>query len=702
MVTDSGVVLSSESWLDSEALAELSGVSTRSARRALHRASKGQEWRGAHLVVRVVRGTRGRAGRRYEVRADSLPEDLLVAWLRKTRPAPTAEERRAAVEQHNATVVAAVRDAIARGEPLPRGVRVRSLPITDHAEADRIHQRYLDAPGWRKDEAELRYEIVKTAQTLLIEGLSKSEINRALRDQFGVSATSVWRYLDLVRGQPERIWLALLLPEGGGGRPKAEIPAEFWDDLLGQWATTSKPPLRPLYRRLKAEATRQGWSIPSYDTFRRRIQEIPLGQRVYLREGRKALDALIPYQARDYSTLRAHELWNLDGRLADVFVRWPDGEVGRPTVIGVQEVRSRYMLHLEVARTESTDAIRRAFTAAVSAAKALPEVVLLDNGRGFAAKPMTGGVPNRFRFKVAEGEPPGIWPLLGIGVTWALPYSGRSKPIERAWRTLADLADKSAEFVGAYCGSSTATKPEDFAPSKAVPVESYQRALQSAVAQYNINQHRGDSMDGRSPHQALEEELTKTAPRQPTEAQLALCARTFVPVKPDRRNSSIVVNGNRYWSPKLVGLAPGGSYFAGFDPDDARVPVLLYDGERLLFEVPLTAREGFRNAAAAKEHQKARRREVKAVRALADARRDKAKAAQWTVPTSAPQQDPSGPVPPVAKVASLARTKLALPRMSSTPQSEDPEVIRLRRIGEEADREELEEIMSRTKKARTW
>ncbi|WP_245528436.1 transposase domain-containing protein [Gluconobacter morbifer] len=48
----------------------------------------------------------------------------------------------------------------------------------------------------------------------------------------------------------------------------------------------------------------------------------------------------------------------------------------------------------------------------------------------------TGGIPNRFRFKVKEDEPVGIMTQLGVEVHWTTPYSGQSKPIERAWTGL--------------------------------------------------------------------------------------------------------------------------------------------------------------------------------------------------------------------------------------------------------------------------
>lgn len=46
----------------------------------------------------------------------------------------------------------------------------------------------------------------------------------------------------------------------------------------------------------------------------------------------------------------------------------------------------------------------------------IPDHAWLDNGRGFAAKCITGGTPNRFRFKVKPEEPSGILTALGIDI----------------------------------------------------------------------------------------------------------------------------------------------------------------------------------------------------------------------------------------------------------------------------------------------
>ncbi len=68
----------------------------------------------------------------------------------------------------------------------------------------------------------------------------------------------------------------------------------------------------------------------------------------------------------------------------------------------------------------------------------IPDSIDLDNGRAFASKKISGGAKTRYRNKVNPDDPDGLLVTLGIKPKFVLPYSGQSKPIERAWRDLAE------------------------------------------------------------------------------------------------------------------------------------------------------------------------------------------------------------------------------------------------------------------------
>jgi hypothetical protein len=119
----------------------------------------------------------------------------------------------------------------------------------------------------------------------------------------------------------------------------------------------------------------------------------------------------------------------------------------------------------------------------------IPGHVILDNGREFAAKAITGGAATRFRFKVRDDDLPGLFTALGCEIHWATPYSGQSKPIERAFRDLCDTIAKDPRFDGAWTGNRPDAKPEDYG-SRAVPLEDFLRVVAQGIEEHNLRPRR--------------------------------------------------------------------------------------------------------------------------------------------------------------------------------------------------------------------
>ncbi len=459
----------------------------------------------------------------------------------------------------------------------------------------------------------------------------------AAAKQAAVSNTTVRNWVAMCKTLHREDWVVALAPKHQGRVIEAPISEEAYAWIAGEYFQLTRPALKPIYRRALQLAASNSWAIPSYESVKRRVMAEPQYVHVLKRQGPEAFARLYPPQERDYSTLRLHELWCGDGRKADLFVRWEDGSMGRPIVVAWQEVRSRTCVGYAIGKVESADLIRSAFKSAAERAKALPEAILVDNGRAFASKMLTGGVPNRYRYSVEEDELPGIIPMLGISVSWTIPYSGRSKPIESWWRALAECEK---QFPGAYCGNAPHTKPEDFDQSKAIPIVAYRAAVERAVNQYHERAHRGNSMGGRSPQSVYLELLSSTAVRRPTKWQLRICMMSAEFVKLNPLDRSFRINGNRYWSPKLAELSPNIELVGRFDPEDSSQPVALYRGDQFVCEAQLIERTGFRDQQAAKDHARASRQFNKALRAQTEATKDMSKAASWI---TAPETNSSGP-----------------------------------------------------------
>ncbi len=128
----------------------------------------------------------------------------------------------------------------------------------------------------------------------------------------------------------------------------------------------------------------------------------------------------------------------------------------------------------------------------------VPQAVLLDNGRAFGSKWLTGGAKNRFRFKIKAEEPQGLLTALDCKIHFAMPYHGQSKPIERAFKDLCDSIAKHPFCAGAYTGNNPSAKPDNYA-SKAIEFEAFRTHANRQIALHNAQTGRtGGVCNGRS------------------------------------------------------------------------------------------------------------------------------------------------------------------------------------------------------------
>jgi putative transposase len=616
-------------------------------------------------------------GEQYRILLSSLSPSVQAKYHREQLEKEHPPERdRALTDELNALARQNARKAAAAGQPVKPE---KALPVRlDQAGTNEVWAAWDHASEGHQKEAEFRRDVLLEYAAMEKAGIPKGTIEKELGERHGLCPVTLWRLRKLVANQAVGNWLPLLLPKWKGRTARAEFSEDAWEFIRGRWGVQSKPTVSSVYRQAQALAPAKGWKLPSLDVVERRINALPRWQRIYYREGAKALKALYPHQERDYSTLRVHDIWCSDGRKADVFCRWTnrDGSftVGRPIIVGWADVRTRYLLGFEIGRTESADLIRLAFKKALETARVIPEEALMDNGRGYASKQMTGGTPNRYRFKVKEEDVEGVLTLMGVDVIWATPGHGQAKPIESFWRTLADM-DKRAEFRGAYVGNCPEDRPEEWDPKKAVPIEVYKEVLIRELNAYHQRRgHRGDGMNGRSPAEVFAALLDLAPPRkQPSAQQLRLCLLAAEAVKIDRTSSTVKILGNRYWTEALADLDVNRTYTARFNPEDASQPIYLYDGSRFICEAKIRDKVGFRNQEAAREHNRARNKTIKGQKLIAEGLRERHDAERWAIPETAqlPFDQSTGEVladPPAPKAAELFRPAPDLPPTPPKPE----------------------------------
>lgn len=248
---------------------------------------------------------------------------------------------------------------------------------------------------------------------------------------------------------------------------------------------------------------------------------------------------------------------NADGHVFDVRVLWEDGTIGRPLIVGFQDVFSGMILSHRVSRSENAEVIRLAVGDMVES-WGVPQHCYFDNGRAFMSKYLTGHMKFRFRFKVREEDPVGVLTQLGIEVHAVKPYHGQSKPIERAWRDLAEYISKHPACEGAYTGKNTVAKPENYG-TKAVPIQEFRALVADQIRLHNMR-------DGRSSHTAQGRSLWETfrasyetslVPRA-TEEQRRFCLMAGEGLTVHSKTAQIHLADNVYWSRELAGYAGRG------------------------------------------------------------------------------------------------------------------------------------------------
>ncbi len=446
---------------------------------------------------------------------------------------------------------------------------------------------------------------------LLDSGFTKGEAEREIKAKFDVDRVSLWRFRCAVKGHQKQHWLPLLAPKYKGGRPPAEFTPAAYEFILAQYLNTSKTPLAVVYEAARAQAPAKGWVIPNIDTVSKRLKKEPAYLQTLGRTGPKALEHRYPAVHKDFESLSLHELWESDGRKADVMCRWPDGSICRPFVIIWREVRTRLVIAAKGYRQPTAEGVLAAFGMALERTQAIPENAKLDNGPEYAAKSVTGGQESRYRFKIMPGEPPGILTRIGTKARWAKPYRGQDKPIESFWRFVADRCDKAPEFQGAYCGRNPVEKPEDFDAKKAIPLELYQAKLGAVLEFFNNRPHTGHGMDGKTPIELYKALLAETEVRKPDVSHIRLCKMGVKVISPNKVDASLTLKmpgygSIRYWSEALARLdctVLARKLFVYFDLENPDAPVSVYDGSKWLCDaapidrIPFLEEGGARAAA---------------------------------------------------------------------------------------------------------
>lgn len=451
-----------------------------------------------------------------------------------------------------------------------------------------------------------------------------------------VSTGSLKRWYYKVRNFERSDWLPILL---GNYQPSKSRQADFdeqaWEAFKADYLRLERPQMGTCYERLKLLAAEHNWTIPSLSSIKRKLErEVPMTQRVLLRQGERALADMYPALVRSVETLEAMEWINGDGYQHNAFVRWHNGDIVRPKTWLWQDIRTRKILAYRTDLSENSDTIRLALMDLVSR-YGIPRKLTIDNTRAAANKWMTGGVPNRYRFKVKEDDPMGIIPLLGIELFWTSVQfgqgHGQAKPIERAFSHggLGETIDKHPLLAGHHAGANVLDKPDNYHGGKdGASYEDFITALEQGIELWNNRVKRDTEIcqGVYSFSQVFERDYANATVRRATSEQMRLLMlmSEAVTLKPNGTFSlscggKVFGQKNRYEAVDLIGSTHK-KVVVKFDPERLHDTVWVYslDG-RFLAEAVCTEKVAFGDKATGREHDKARKQYVKSEKAMAKA-----------------------------------------------------------------------------------
>ncbi|SHG65574.1 Mu DNA-binding domain-containing protein [Pantoea sesami] len=518
------------------------------------------------------------------------------------------------------------------------------LPQEHKREASDDLDRQLLWSAWEKatdqqrHHAERRTKAAGLVAELIASGIGHRKAITLAAKQLQISEGTLRNLYYKVKDYRPDLWGPVLLDrrvreKRPTGRT-ADISEDAWQFFLGDYLRNEAPFFSKCYERLERAAEANGWIIPAERTLRRKLErEVDARIVVSTREGENALAQMYPSQVRSVANLHAMEWINGDGYQHNVFVRWFNGDIIRPKTWFWQDVHSRKIIGWRADVSENSDSIRLSLMDTIRT-YGKPVHVTIDNTRAAANKWLSGGVPNRYRFKVKPDDPMGIIPLLGMTLHWTGVVGGKgwgqAKPVERAFGVggLGEYIDKHPALAGAFTGENVSAKPENYG-NRAVDAESFLEIISEGVAMFNAKTGRETEIcrGDLSFDQAFERSYSESVITRMTEEQIRqlMLPAEAVRVKPTGEftmecGGSLFGRKNTYWSEQLVSHRSR-KITVRFDPSNLHGEVACYDLDgRFICIAECRAPVAFGDTEAGREHNRARREMIsstkKATKAL--------------------------------------------------------------------------------------
>ena len=413
------------------------------------------------------------------------------------------------------------------------------------------------------------------------EGMSKREAVELYAAGHEVTKRSLWRWMTAYRTEG---LLGLVDGRGGGKFISQMIDEEAFELFKSMYLDQRRPSVKTCWQNVSYvnKDEQKGWKVPALAVMYRFVKNhIPLAVQVLHREGLNAYKArCAPFVQRDPDSVEPGQVFIGDHSQFNCWVRHRNKWI-RPWITAWQDMRSRAVVGFHISSSPNQTTILLAMKRAVEK-YGPPDSVKIDNGRDYDSECWTGTTKARRKALragyIEEAMVAGIYAMMDVGVSFAIPYHPQSKPIERLFATIDEQFTKT---IATYCGKDTDRKPDYLkdmlASEKAVKgaytIESFARKAAEYCEVYNNTAHTGAGMDGRSPAQVM---ATRSSRRVMAEGVADLLLRVWSPELRVGKNG--VLFKHIYYGqycPELL-ICQGKKVRAGYDPDDLR-QLYIYD-----------------------------------------------------------------------------------------------------------------------------
>ena len=447
-----------------------------------------------------------------------------------------------------------------------------------------VSRDMLDIPADKRQEATDRLGVItefeKITACCIRNGGTRTEAVARFTTETNIAIRTLERWIHKYRD----LGLMGLVDTRGGKFTSQILSPDAFALFKSMYLTQQRLSVRTCWQNINYinRSEKKNWNIPTLRTMYNYIEKnIPMGVLVLHREGLAAYEAkCAPYIQTDPDSILPGQIWVGDHHQFNCSIRYRNEWI-RPWITCWEDMRSRKIVGWHICAAPNQTTILLAMKRGIEK-YGPPDSVKIDNGRDYDSEMWTGTTKVRRRILrkgyIDEQRIAGIYAMMDIGVSFAIPYHPQSKPIEPWFNTL-DM--QFVKTMPTYCGKNSARKPDDLndylksekAILEAYTLESFGELVSQYIEIYNNNAHSGNGMNGQTPNQVFSQ---RTSQRVLVDGVLELLMRTW------SGELTVGKNGVRFkgmWYGQFnMDLAAwqGKKVVAAYDPDDMR-RVFVYD-----------------------------------------------------------------------------------------------------------------------------